>query len=309
MRLLQRQSDGVLNLAEDRIDEIPPYAILSHTWGAEDQEVTLQDIQNHAGQHKDGYEKLTFCGKQAAADGLHYFWVDTCCIDKPNYTELSEAINSMFRWYQNATKCYVYLPDVFLLESDGKETPRATWEPAFRKSRWFTRGWTLQELIAPTSVSFFSAEGRKLGDKASLERLLHDITGIPVKALQGNPLSDFGITARLSWQRNRRTKRAEDRAYSLLGIFDVHLPLIYGEGEEKAFRRLRQEIGGCPPGSSLTGDSKRIVNFGRPWLTPHIQAQATRDFGSKKRASTAFLGCLIAMRCTALIPSFTLHRY
>ena len=145
MRLLQRQSDGALSLAEDRIDEIPPYAILSHTWGVDDQEVTLQDIRNHAGQHKEGYEKLTFCGKQAAADGLQHFWVDTCCIDKPNHTELSEAINSMFRWYQNAAKCYVYLPDVSLLDTDGEETPRASWKLAFRKSRWFTRGWTLQE--------------------------------------------------------------------------------------------------------------------------------------------------------------------
>ncbi|KAJ1328040.1 HET domain-containing protein [Microdochium nivale] len=242
MRLLQLQRDGALSLTEDLIHGIPPYAILSHTWGSDNQEVTFQDIQHHTGQHKEGYRKLTFCGQQAASDGLQYFWVDTCCIDKSNSTELSEAINSMFRWYQNAVQCYVYLSDVSVGSSEKRGKSGIPWDAAFRESRWFTRGWTLQELIAPKSVIFFSEDGQQLGDKASLEALLHEITGISIDALRGKPLPIFSVEERLSWRGERRTKRAEDRVYSLLGIFDIYLPLIYGEGEQNAFFRLQDEI-------------------------------------------------------------------
>jgi hypothetical protein len=256
MRLLRVQTDGSFSLTKDLIENIPPYAILSHTWGDDDQEVDFHDIQHYAGQHKQGYKKLQFCCQQTASDGLQYFWVDTSCIDKSNNTELSEAINSMFHWYQNSTYCYVYLSDVSKIDREDGEASRASWKLSLRNSRWFTRGWTLQELIAPKSVTFFSAERQRLGDKASLETLLHEITGIPIDVLQGNPLCNFGIQERFSWLGNRKTKRVEDRAYSLFGIFDVHLPLIYGEGEKKAFIRLNQEVGkqetsGCSPAPSI----------------------------------------------------------
>jgi hypothetical protein len=116
------------------------------------------------------------------------------------------------------------------------------WEAAFRKSRWFTRGWTLQELIAPALVEFFSKEGEKLGNQISLDRHIREITGIPVKALHGSPMSSFSDTERMSWAETRETTREEDKAYSLLGIFDVNMPLIYGERGEKALKRLREEI-------------------------------------------------------------------
>jgi hypothetical protein len=171
--------------------------------------------------------------------------VDTCCIDKSNNTELSEAINSMFRWYRNAAKCYVYLSDVSTNDYNQNNLSPQSWEAAFRESRWFTRGWTLQELIAPPSVKFFSLEGKRLGDKKSLERQVHEVTGLAVQALQGSALFEFSIAERMSWAGKRETKREEDKAYSLLGIFDVHMPLIYGEGMKNAFRRLRKEIDKC----------------------------------------------------------------
>ena len=240
MRLLEHKN-GEFSLTEDFGNETR-FAILSHTWGAE--EVTFRDLIDGTGKGKAGYRKLQFCGEQARRDGLQYFWVDTCCIDKSNSTELQEAINSMFHWYRNAAKCYVYLPDVSKSACDTDDEPNQPyWQSTFRTSRWFTRGWTLQELIAPASVEFFSEEGELLGNKASLERHICEITGIPVKALPGaSSLSDFSVTERIAWSENRETTRKEDIAYSLLGIFDVNMPLIYGEGREKAFGRLREEI-------------------------------------------------------------------
>ncbi|XP_014553175.1 hypothetical protein COCVIDRAFT_75541, partial [Bipolaris victoriae FI3] len=239
MRLLYTASDGRLRWTKDLIGEkIPSYAILSHTW-KEGQELTfadLKDLYNAAGveaQSKEGYQKLRFCAQQARQDGLDYFWVDTCCIDKTNNTELSKAINSMFRWYQNAKKCYVFLSDV---ENDTLEGDS---ELVFRQSRWFNRGWTLQELLAPHSVEFFSQYGTRLGDKESLKHIICEITGIPLKALSGSDLSEFDVAERFSWAANRRTTEEEDGAYCLFGIFGVHLPLIYGEGKANALERLR----------------------------------------------------------------------
>jgi len=130
-------------------------------------------------------------------DGLLYFWIDTYCINKSDPAELSTAINSMFRWYRNATKCYVYLTDVSSPNNNAHtQVDQSTWETAFQSSKWFTRGWTLQELIAPATVEFFSKEGAKLGDKRSLEELIHKKTGIPIRALQGNAVSEFSIAER-----------------------------------------------------------------------------------------------------------------
>jgi hypothetical protein len=230
MRLLAYNNDGEFSLTEFFGDDIPEqYAILSHRWGPE--EVTLADLTDGTGKKMAGYSKIQFCGEQARRDGLQYFWVDTCCIDKSNAVELQEAITSMFRWYQNAVKCYVYLSDVSTAKRKRSTSLSACdWESAFRASRWFTRGWTLQELLAPSSVEFFSQEGKLLGNKKNLEQQIHETTGIAVSAIRGAPLSHFGVKERLLWAENRQTTREEDKAYSLLGIFNVYMPLIYGEG-------------------------------------------------------------------------------
>jgi hypothetical protein len=251
MRFLEGNNDGEFSLTKDFVgDNIPEYAILSHTWGEDTEEVTFQDLKDGAGKSKAGYKKIRFCGEQAARDGIQYFWVDTCCIDKSNNTELAGAINSMFRWYCDADKCYVYLSDVSGSTSNNdNNSHQLPWESAFRASRWFTRGWTLQELLAPTSVEFFSCEGERLGDKKTLEQRIHQITNIPITALRGTPLSHFDVKERLLWAEVRQTTHEEDKAYSMLGIFDVYMPLIYGEGREHAFKRLRKEIQ-----NSLTGE-------------------------------------------------------
>ncbi|KAH8903002.1 hypothetical protein BR93DRAFT_947440 [Coniochaeta sp. PMI_546] len=231
MRLLERDAAGEIRLTKDFVGrEIPRYAILSHTWA--DGEVLFKDMVDGTVETKPGYEKIRFCADQAWADGLRFCWVDTCCIDKTNAVELQEAINSMFRWYRGAAKCYAYLADV----------PAANWRASFRNSRWFTRGWTLQELIAPMSVGFFSKEGHLLGSREALEQDITAVTGIPLDALRGCALSDFSVRERFAWMDRRETTRDEDRAYALLGIFDVHMPLIYGEGANNAFRRLREVI-------------------------------------------------------------------
>jgi ankyrin repeat protein len=243
MRLLRLEDSGKLSLVEHVGRDIPPYAILSHTWGADSEEVTFRDLTGGTGLGKVGHRKLTFCGEQARTDNLQYFWVDTCCIDKSSSAELTEAINSMFQWYQNANKCYVYLSDVSVDSSVPSDLPsQRTWKQAFKESRWFTRGWTLQELIAPKSVEFFSAECQQLGTRASLLQEIHDITGVPIQVFQETPLSYFSIDERMSWTEKRKTKREEDAAYCMLGIFNIYMPLIYGEGQTNAFIRLRREI-------------------------------------------------------------------
>jgi hypothetical protein len=242
MRLIALDKNGQFSLTKNFIDNIPPYAILSHTWGDDEDEVTFNDFMDGSGKLKTGYGKIQLCGEQAARDGLRHFWIDTCCIDKSNNTEFSEAINSMFSWYRNAAICYVYLADVSIGSRDPFNLFLPTWETDFRHSRWFTRGWTLQELLAPSFVSFFTSEWKRLGDRESLEYLLHEITGVAVKALQGYPLSEFSIKDRIVWAKSRKTKREEDKAYSLLGIFNVYISPLYGEGKKNAFRRLRDEI-------------------------------------------------------------------
>ena len=245
MRFLTYCGDGELSITADLADEdtIPPYAILSHTWGADADEVTFEDLASNTGKDKPGYKKIHFCGEQAQQDGLQYFWIDTCCIDKADKAEFSHAIRSMFRWYRNAARCYVYLSDVSSssLEAGGEPSP-PLWESEFRKSRWFTRGWTLQELLAPRTVEFFSREQRKLGDKILLKSQIYKITSIPHTVLEGAPLSQFSVNERLRWKEHRETKRDEDGAYSLLGIFGVDLAPVYGEGAAGAFTRLMDEI-------------------------------------------------------------------
>jgi hypothetical protein len=243
MRLLKASPSGGLELVSVPDDNPPPYAILSHTW-VKDQEVTYAELVTGTRQDKIGYAKIRFCVDRAADDGVDYCWVDTCCIDKCDAQELQTAINLMFRYYQRATKCYVHLSDVRVPEEvTDVQAFRVTWDNAFRRSRWFTRGWTLQELLAPPIVEFFSRNGKLLGNKISLERDIHDITKLPIEVLRGQQhFSTFSFDERMSWAANRATTYKEDRVYCLLGIYEVFLPLIYGEGEANATIRLRREV-------------------------------------------------------------------
>lgn len=234
MRLLKINVDGSFSLISFDGRRIPCYAILSHTW--DDEEVTYQDLIAGIGSSKIGYKKLQFCRQQAQQDGLQYFWADSCCIDKTSSAEVSKAINSMFRWYRYSARCYVYLADV------SKGIPTSRLPPSFMHSRWFTRGWTLQELLAPVLVELFSCEGVFIGTRESLEPEIHQITNITTQALRGDSLSQFNIEDRMAWAAKRETTLEEDQAYCLMGIFDICLPVIYGEGKTKAFRRLQEEI-------------------------------------------------------------------
>lgn len=242
MRLLRASGDDFI-LVEFIGRRPPEYAILSHTWGTDEDEVTFKDIYKGKGKgkKKPGYAKLQFCAAQAAKDRLEFFWVDTCCIDKSSSAELAEAINSMFKWYRDSTACYVYLSDV---PSASEQTSQSDKQPSFKNNRWFTRGWTLQELLAPKNVVFFSMDGTRIGDRCFLAKEIARETSIPVAALENGPhfMLKYPVEERMNWAEHRRTKREEDAAYCLLGIFEVQMPLIYGEGREKAFGRLKKEI-------------------------------------------------------------------
>jgi hypothetical protein len=249
-----------ISLTADLTAPLPPYNILSHTWSLlPDQEVTFDDLSPYRGDAitldgrdvaaKSGWDKLRFCASSAARDALstRHFWVDTCCIDRANLVELSEAITSMWRWYSGSRQCWVYLEDVSMEDA---AKGGYDWRTQFRASRWWTRGWTLQELLAPKDVRFFSSKWEYLGSKSDLESIIHDMTGIPVDALRGEDLSKFSVDERLRWTNGRQTKKIEDKAYCLLGIFDVSMSLRYGEGE-KAAARLEAKVRGSKTGEWL----------------------------------------------------------
>jgi hypothetical protein len=239
--------------------DVPPYAILSHTWGQE--EVLFKDMKpkNHeAAKGKAGYNKIEKVCIQALRDGYGYIWIDTCCIDKSSSAELSEAINSMFEWYRCSNVCYAYLADVSAGDSR-----------SFVTSRWFRRGWTLQELIAPDKVNFFEKDWHPIGDRRSWASQISDITSIDMAILIRKPvhgyfclsmdddmagcmemckpkdvrlvLAEEVVATKMSWAAYRKTTRPEDLAYCLMGLFEVNIPLLYGEGT-KAFARLQKEI-------------------------------------------------------------------
>jgi hypothetical protein len=231
MRLLNTSN---FQLEEFPENQTPAYAILSHTWGKE--EVLFADMQRGNTEGMAGYDKIRYSCAQAAADGLQYVWVDTCCIDRSSSAELSEAINSMYPWYQKAYRCYAYLADVH-----GDVDPQDK-NSAFAKSRWFTRGWTLQELIAPSDLVLYSTDWVEIGSKTVLCNTLSEITGIDVDILEGfKDLKSESVAKRMSWASARVTTRAEDMAYCLMGLFNVNMPMLYGEGN-KAFIRLQEKI-------------------------------------------------------------------
>ncbi|KAK6842352.1 hypothetical protein PG989_009168 [Apiospora arundinis] len=209
----------------------PPnkYAILSHMW--ETDEVTFQVYHNQSVEHETmkGWYKVRKACEQALEDGFEYLWADTLCIDKSSSSELSESINSMFKWYRDSAVCYAYLSDV---ASDGTE---------FEKSRWFSRGWTLQELIAPGELKFYGKSWDFIGLKSTMLDQLHTITTIDPTALQGGNLRLLSVAQKMSWASQRQTTRPEDIAYCLLGIFGISMPMLYGEGS-RAFLRLQEQI-------------------------------------------------------------------
>ena len=225
--------------------EAPPYVILSHCWGEE--EVTLQDVltkPRHELAWKAGWGKIvSFCERirqdtvLTCGTQCSWAWVDTCCIDKTSSAELSEAINSMFRWYQRALCCFAWLPDVEGSLEQGVLVPSAD----FETSRWFTRGWTLQELLAPYYVYFFDKSWRLIGNKRELAHRIQKITNIDLDALTSCNWGHCNVAQKMSWAADRNTTRREDMAYCLMGLFDVNMPLLYGECE-KAFIRLQEEI-------------------------------------------------------------------
>ncbi|RYP50925.1 hypothetical protein DL768_003650 [Monosporascus sp. mg162] len=237
-------------------DDIPPYAILSHTWS--DSEVIFQDLSKPDLATKPAYAKIEGCCQQAIRDGHGYVWIDTCCIDKSSSAELSEAINSMYQWYKASRVCYVYLADISASDDPFRK------DSEFRRSRWFTRGWTLQELIASRNVCFFNKNWADLhvakATEFSQQDLLSEITGIPTEAIAGY-IDSFCAAARLGWAAERKTTRVEDVAYSLLGLLDVNMPLLYGEGR-KAFRRLQEEILKTRGDHSILAAGYRLPNDG-----------------------------------------------
>jgi hypothetical protein len=192
-----------------------------------------------------GFAKIAVCCQRALEDGFQYCWIDTCCIDKSSSAELSEAINSMFRWYKESSICYVYLGDVNEntnhVDDATRHTSTSSRFPTLEQSRWFTRGWTLQELIAPAVVEFYDAHWVEIGTKQSLREVIEKVTGIDGHILDGEDPRTCNAAVRMSWASRRETSRLEDEAYCLIGLFDVNMPLIYGEGR-RAFRRLQEEI-------------------------------------------------------------------
>jgi len=223
--------------------DIPPYAILSHTWGTE--EVTFQDWQDITlASSKSGFAKIQGACEQAKRSNLDYIWVDTNCIDKTSSAELSEAINSMWAWYRDASICYAYLADAPDKAPQVASHDEVTldYDDPFWQSKWFTRGWTLQELLAPQDLNFYSMNWVQLGTKEYLKDVLELITNINCEYLDGSlPVWQASVAERMSWMSERLTTRVEDMAYCMLGIFEINMPLLYGEGS-RAFLRLQEEI-------------------------------------------------------------------
>jgi hypothetical protein len=220
------------------------YAILSHVWDAN--EWTFQNIEaaRMAAKEKGcsprdiAAPKIKRCCELAERHGYKWVWIDTCCIDKTSSAELSEAINSMFHYYAMADICYAYLRDV----ADTVPPKGRHQHEQFYRSEWHTRGWTLQELIAPRFLVFLTRDWELIGSKAGLAMQLEEITHVPYSVLTlQEDFRHVSIAERMSWAAGRRTTKEEDRAYSLLGIFNIVMPTIYGEGK-RAFQRLQEEI-------------------------------------------------------------------
>ena len=215
MRLLSVETLDFEEFMGEVGNGIPSYAILSHTWDAE--EVSYKDYIEQKNLSKKGYSKIRRFSELVKSEGFQYFWIDTCCIDKSSSAELSEAINSMFQWYRDADICYAYLSDV---ESSGDPTAE---ESSFVRSRWFTRGWTLQELLAPVEVVFLSSDWEEIGTKKSLGATVSAITGVSEIALDERCWPKYSVAQKMSWAAARCTTRPEDGAYCLMEIGRAHV--------------------------------------------------------------------------------------
>ena len=238
-----KRIDRRVKVLEFSDDEVAEYAILSHRWI--EQEVDYNEVVELAKmdegrseiRRRDGHRKILQSCERSMKDGYRWLWVDTCCIDKRSSAELSEAINPMYRWYENSSICYAYLHDVY-----GSSFPTAGDAESKGWPEWFSRGWTLQEMIAPRDVQFFNRDWHPIGDKRTLAPILEDITRVPQHILKEGLSSNRPCVAQImSWAANRTTTRVEDRAYSLMGLLDVNMPMLYGEGK-MAFHRLQLEI-------------------------------------------------------------------
>ncbi|KAI0547968.1 heterokaryon incompatibility protein-domain-containing protein [Xylaria curta] len=225
MRLINTHTYSLLEFVGD---SIPPYAVLSHTW--DEDQVTFQDMRTGSVTEKIGWLNMKSACRLAAQNGFQYLWTNTCCIDNSSSDELSEALNSMFRWFKRAGQCLVYLGDVSTKSSS-----------SFTRSRWFTRGWTLTDLIAPAKVDFYSRDWEFIGSRSDLVNKISEVTGIDPFVLAGGDVKQVKVARRMFWASRRYTTRVEDQAYCLMGLFDVNMSLIYGEGE-RAFGRLQEEI-------------------------------------------------------------------
>ncbi|KJA19370.1 hypothetical protein HYPSUDRAFT_1095940, partial [Hypholoma sublateritium FD-334 SS-4] len=217
------------------------YAILSHTWISSG-EITYSEWRNPTApldKHSPGYDKLAQFCKVAAKRGLRLGWMDTVCINKESSTELDESIRSMFKWYRRADVCIAYLAETITLDD-------------VKQDKWFTRGWTLQELLAPKFIKFFSKSWIALSDNPNLSDTsrtspllyaLSNASGLSMEELSSYPhIGRHPIWRKMQWAANRKVTRGEDTAYSLMGIFDISMPIGYGEGAEHAFLRLVKEI-------------------------------------------------------------------
>ncbi|KIV86704.1 hypothetical protein PV11_02302 [Exophiala sideris] len=235
MRLLH-----TTNISQHKFSDgdIPKYAILSHRW-VENEEISLNDFKEGPLRDKSGWAKIQQSCKFAKSLNHDWIWIDTCCIDKSNSEELSEAIKSMYHWYRNAECCLTYLCDV---SKDSDPSRIFKVKGSSKDSEWFRRGWTLQELLAPRQLRFYDMEWNYLGTRSQLVNELQTVTGIDIKYLQGGTtFRNACIATRMSWMANRTTKRKEDMAYSMLGIFNLTMPIVYGEDErEHAFERLQE---------------------------------------------------------------------
>ena len=228
--------------------------------------------------------KIRHACRIARENGYRYIWIDSCCIDKSSSSELSEAINSMYKWYGLAAVCYAYLADVPPGEDHRVE------ESAFRRSRWFQRGWTLQELVAPVTIEFLSQDWAPIGSKHTLVDLVENVTKIDERALlHVEPLDTFSVAQRLSWAADRKTTRVEDRAYSLLGIFNIQMPTLYGEGN-LAFRRLQEQILQRTPDQSLFawGDHYSTSHFSQDTEVPNTLKAHTASLWVRGRQRNLF---------------------
>lgn len=280
MRLINVRTYELRDFMGD-LSTYPSYAILSHTW--ERDEVSYTEMQElSVAKRKRGFKKIEMCCRQAVADGYNWAWVDTCCIDKTSSAELSEAINSMYKWYEASMVCYAFLSDVINVGKFKQRINSASAAP-----KWFKRGWTLQELIAPLRVKFFSHGWRFLGTKQDLSSLLSKWTGIQGEVLQHQvALHNISVANRMHWASNRRTTRVEDIAYCLLGIFDVNMPLLYGEGM-RAFERLQEQILQTTNDSTIflwqlrdpdQGPSETWLQTARPNRLGSMFASSPREF-------------------------------